>query len=122
MVGVVRGNLSRQFRSRGRVCLGGKDVHAHIFEYHEAFHRLHRAMPRFSVSWNCAGHEDTMRVTSTYDVDLEASFRRMLHSDLLEDTAVLLISDHGMKGQRTWSRYTCMGAYVTGNSRMARTP
>ena len=84
--------------SRGRVCLGGKDVHRHAFGYHEAFHDLHRSIPRFSVNWNCAGHEDTMRVTGTYDFDLYTMLKRMYDSGILEDTAVLLLSDHGMKG------------------------
>jgi hypothetical protein len=84
--------------SRGRVCLGGKDVHRHAFGYHEAFHDLHRSIPRFSVNWNCAGHEDTMRVTGTYDFDLYTMLKRLYDSGILEDTAVLLLSDHGMKG------------------------
>eukprot|EP00947_MAST-08B_sp_MAST-8B-sp1_P000429 g429.t1 len=85
---------------RGRVCLGGNDTHAHVFKYAEDFHLLHRAMPRFSVSWSCAGHEDTMRVTGTYDEDLAASLWRLHRAGVLEDTAVLVVSDHGMKGLR----------------------
>ncbi|KAL1522389.1 hypothetical protein AB1Y20_017379 [Prymnesium parvum] len=82
------------FRPMSR-CLGGKPAHAPLMEYELQFLANYAHVPRLSWSVYLEGHEPSFRAMSNLDHDLARHLLR-LRAAHGEDTAILLLSDHGI--------------------------
>lgn len=76
-------------------CLGGRPAHAPLMDYELQFLRNYAAVPRLAWSVYLEGHEPSFRMMGNLDADLSAHLLR-LRAEHGENTAVLLLSDHGI--------------------------
>ena len=76
-------------------CLGGRPAHSPLLSYERQFIDGYADVPRLSWTVYLEGHEPSFRAASTLDADLAAHLLK-LRSRHAEDTAVLLLSDHGI--------------------------
>ena len=76
-------------------CLGGRPAHAPLLEYERQFLANYAGVPRLSWTVYLEGHEPSFKAMGNLDADLAAHLLR-LRSAHGEDTAVLLLSDHGI--------------------------
>ncbi|KAL3904261.1 MAG: hypothetical protein SGPRY_011355 [Prymnesium sp.] len=76
-------------------CIGGRHAHSPLMEYERAFLANYRRVPRLSWSVYLEGHEPSFRAMGTLDQDL-ANHLIAIRKEHGENTAVLLLSDHGI--------------------------
>ena len=76
-------------------CLGGRPAHSPLLSYERQFIEGYADVPRLSWTVYLEGHEPSFRAASTLDVDLAAHLIK-LRSRHAENTAVLILSDHGI--------------------------
>jgi hypothetical protein len=83
-----------------RRCLFDRYVHRHTFDYLEGILSLYRqkapATPWFVTGSFIEGHEGTGEVLSTLDSDLSKFLLRLASDGTLQNTALFLLSDHGL--------------------------
>jgi hypothetical protein len=83
-----------------RRCLYDRFVHRHTLNYLSKAQKLYREkapqVPWFMTAAFIEGHEGTGEVLSTLDDDLSSFLLSLANDGVLEDTAVLLLADHGL--------------------------
>lgn len=92
----------------GRLCAGQKDAHVHMLEYMFQVQMEHRDRPALMMMHLSAGHEATMRASRSYDRDFYSHILRLQRANLLEETVVLIVGDHGTQTGRFYA--TRMGS------------
>ena len=86
---------SQHVTSMIKRCLYGKKNVEYQYEYGLQFWRLYKNNRKFLMIVNNDGHEGTLEVIK-YDDDIVFNFLNNLYKDnLLNDTTILLLSDHG---------------------------
>lgn len=79
-----------------RRCLYGKDTHEYIFEYAKLFWKNYKNEPKFFRLGFQDAHEGTGEVVKYMDDRIVAFFEFLEKENSLEDTVILLHSDHGV--------------------------
>lgn len=83
-----------------RRCLFDRYVHAHTISYLRLLEKRYRQsapeMPFFITGAFIEGHEGTGEVLSTLDEDLSEYLLQLASDGTLKDTALFLVSDHGL--------------------------
>ena len=83
------------FNSVRKRCLYGQVNSYHLFEYSNQFWRKYPNNRKFSLILSNDGHEPTLEVVK-YTDDIIYNFLNSLYNDnLLKDTTIFLMSDHG---------------------------
>jgi len=78
-----------------RHCLYGKDVYSYSLEYADQFWRTYKDQKKLLYMDWIDDHESTQHVMKYLDVDLAKMLMKLEQDNLLEDTTLLLYSDHG---------------------------
>ena len=76
-------------------CLYGKQNLEHLLDYTEQFWRKYISNRKFSFVISNYGHEGTLQVIKYADYILFKFLNNLFNDNLLKDTTVILISDHG---------------------------
>lgn len=74
----------------------GKYVHSYVFDYMESFWKNYAGLPRFGLAMFNEGHEGTGDVIGLVDDDLHEFLSAGYKSGSFDNTAVVLLSDHGL--------------------------
>ncbi len=90
------------FRPMSR-CVGGRAAHAPLMDYERQFLSSYRGLPRLSWTIYLEGHEPSFRAMANLDADLAAHLLR-LRASHAHNTAVLLLSDHGIHYGKYYDR------------------
>lgn len=77
-------------------CLSGQFVHKYSFDYIKKFWDVYPDVPKFLVSAYIEGHELTGEIIQDVDEDLANFFAEMKTSGRLQNTIMVLLSDHGL--------------------------
>jgi hypothetical protein len=78
-----------------RRCLHGKDVHDYQLEYGYKFWETYSDMPKLLRMQFIDAHEGSLNVVKYLDDKLEAFLTDMENKNMLDDTAILFMADHG---------------------------
>ena len=89
------GNFRGPFSIRRR-CMHGKYVHSYAFDYLEQFWKNYDSQSKFSLVMLNEGHESTGEVIGLVDDDLYLMLNRQYKDNLLDNTAIIFLSDHGL--------------------------
>ena len=82
--------------SMKRRCLHGKDTSQHVIDYTELFWRTYKDEAKAFRMAFLDAHEGTGEIVKYLDDKLVDFFTRMESENLLDDTVVLFMADHGM--------------------------
>ena len=78
-----------------RRCLYGRDTYEYAIEYAEKFWEAYKDEPKFFRLGIIDAHEDTLEVIKYVDKPIREMINRLDEKRLLEDTALIFVSDHG---------------------------
>ena len=84
------------FNSNTIRCLYGKHNIEYLIEYTEQFWRKYKNNRKYSIIIDNHGHEGTLTVIKYIDDSLSNFLYKLYNDDLLKDTTVFLLSDHGV--------------------------
>ena len=76
-------------------CLYGKQNFEHLLDYTEQFWKKYSSNRKFSFVISNYGHEGTLQVIKYADYALSKFLTNLFNDNLLKDTTIILISDHG---------------------------
>ena len=76
-------------------CLYGKKVIEHLYEYGEQFWRKYKNNRKYLSIITNDGHEGTLETLKYADDTIYNFLNNLFNDNLLKDTTVLLLSDHG---------------------------
>ena len=76
-------------------CLYNKLTTAYLYEYGNQFWRKYKNNQRFLIIASNDGHEGTLEVLKYLDNTVFTFLNNLFNDDLLEDTTIFLLSDHG---------------------------
>ena len=76
-------------------CLYGKQVIEHLYEYGEQFWRKFNKNRKFMTIITNEGHEGTLEAVRYIDDVIFNFLNKLFNENLLKDSSVILISDHG---------------------------
>ena len=76
-------------------CLYGKQVIEHLYEYSEQFWRKYNKNRKFMSIVTNEGHEGTLEAVRHIDDVIFNFLNKLFNENLLKDSSVILISDHG---------------------------
>ena len=77
-------------------CLHGKYFFEHLFEYMEQFWRKYKNNRKFSLLLTNLAHEGTLELLKYIDDTIYNYFNKLFEDNLLKDTSIFLVSDHGV--------------------------
>ena len=77
-------------------CLYGKHNIEYLFEYTKQFWEKYRNNRKYSIIIDNHGHEGTFKVIKHIDGIIENFLKNLFNNNLLKDTTVFLLSDHGV--------------------------
>ena len=77
-------------------CLYGKMINQHLFEYGNQFWRIYKDNRKFLSIITNDGHEGTLEVLKYSDDVIYNFLNKLFNDNLLSDTTVFLLSDHGV--------------------------
>ena len=76
-------------------CLYGKQDFEHLLDYTDQFWRKYSSNRKYSLLISNYGHEGTLQVLKYADSVLFKFLSNLFNDNLLKDTTVILMSDHG---------------------------
>ena len=77
-------------------CLYGKKSSDHLYEYSKQFWRKYKDNRKFMTIITNEGHEGTLEVLKYIDDTIFNFLNNLFNDNLLKDTSVFLLSDHGV--------------------------
>ena len=87
----------KNINSQVKRCLYNKISTAHLYEYGNQFWRKYKKNRKFLIIASNDGHEGTLEILKYYDNILYNFLTHLFKDNLLKDTAIFLLSDHGTK-------------------------
>jgi len=95
------GTFDGPFSIRRR-CMAGRYVHSYVFDYVDQFWNNYKDVPKFAVASLNEGHEGTADVIGLVDDDFFNFMIKMRNNGDFNNTAVWVISDHGLHMGLFW--------------------
>ena len=83
------------FNSQIKRCLYNKISTSHLYEYGNQFWRKYKKNRKFLLICSSDGHEGTLEVLKYIDTILYNFLTQLFKDNLLKDTSIFLLSDHG---------------------------
>lgn len=77
-------------------CLYGKQNMEHFLNYTEQFWRKYNNNRKYASIFTNHGHEGTLNVVKYVDEFIADFFNRLFDDNLLKDTSIIFLSDHGV--------------------------
>ena len=93
------------FNSNTIKCLYGKQNADHFYEYAEQFWRKYPNNRKYLSIVSLEGHEGTLKVVSYIDNIIYNFLNNLFNDNLLKETSVFLLSDHGCGMPSLYSTY-----------------
>lgn len=91
------------------VCLGNKYYADYIYRYGIDFAKSHKETPYFGLFWTSTFSRDYANTSSIMDEQMRDYFEEMHEEEILENSLVIFLSDHGIRFGAT--RHTMSGFY-----------
>ena len=86
-------------------CLYDKQNIEHLFDYTEQFWRKYSENRKYSIIITNHGHEGTLSVVKYSDNIIANYLNRLFNDNLLKETSILFLSDHGVGMPSVYSIY-----------------
>ncbi len=77
-------------------CFYGKNYYDHMFEYMDQFWRNYKNNRKFSLLLSNFAHQSSLEVLQKMDNIIYDYFNNLFKDNLLKDTSIFLLSDHGL--------------------------
>ena len=83
-------------------CLGPQPKHQVVFQNILDLYDMYGSKPKFSFMWNTELSHDSLSMVRLVDDDLKSFLQKLKHTNLLNNTLLILLSDHGARFGEPW--------------------
>ena len=78
-------------------CLGSQPKHEVVFQNVMDLYNMYGSKPKFSLMWNSELSHETVSMVRLIDDDFRSFLHKLKHRNLLDNTLLILLSDHGAR-------------------------